>query len=146
MEIKQIDSNYYVSAQILARELAAIKSAGICSVICNRPDGESADQPTYAEIEHKAKQLGLHFRYIPIDKGTIGDEQVHQFKQALNELPSPILGFCRSGMRSATLWSFANATTLSLDEIIDKTTVAGYDMTAMTKRILNGGKALVDND
>jgi len=145
MSIKKIDSNYYVSEQITVDQLEQIKAEGIRSIICNRPDGEGSDQPTHAEIESKAKELGLEFRFIPIDKGMIRDEQVNEFKQAFDELPRPILGYCRSGMRSTSLWSLANATKLTLPQIIEKASAAGYDITPLSKRILNGGKVPLDS-
>ncbi len=145
MTIKQIDSNYFVSEQISVADLADIQAQGIRSIICNRPDGEGVDQPTHIELEAAAKASGIHFRYLPIDKGMIRDEQVDEFVQAFNEMPRPVLGFCRSGMRSTSLWSLANASTLGLNEIINKTAAAGYDVAPLTKRILNGGKVPVDN-
>ncbi len=144
MTMKIIDDNYYVSEQVVVDDLDEIKSSGIRTIICNRPDGEGADQPTHQEIETRAKELGIEFRYIPIDKGMILDEQVHAFTQAFDELPRPILAYCRSGMRSSTLWSLANANEIELNEIIEKTAKAGYDMVPLSKRILNGGKVPTD--
>ena len=145
MSIKQIENNYFVSEQITVDDMDDIKQQGIRSIICNRPDGEASDQPTHTEIESIAKQHGIEFRYIPIDKGMIRDEQVNAFTRAFDELPRPILGYCRSGMRSTSLWSLANASQIDLNEILEKTAAAGYDIRPLTKRILNGGELTVDN-
>jgi len=144
MAIKQIDSKYYVSEQIQVTDLDDIKAQGIRSVICNRPDGEAEDQPTHVEIETKAKSLGLEFRYIPIDRGMINEEQVQAFNSTFTELPHPVLGFCRSGMRSTSLWALANAQNMELDDIMTKASAAGYDMTPMSERIKNHGKVPVE--
>jgi sulfide:quinone oxidoreductase len=59
MELKTIDKGLTVSPQISAADVAAIKKEGFRSIICNRPDGEGADQPTFAEIEKAAKKAGI---------------------------------------------------------------------------------------
>ena len=56
MDIKKINSKLSVSPQIDAKDLAAIAKLGFRSIICNRPDGEGADQPTFKEIETAANK------------------------------------------------------------------------------------------
>lgn len=51
MDTRAIDAGLSISDQITPRDVAAITGAGFKSVICNRPDGEGVDQPTFAEIE-----------------------------------------------------------------------------------------------
>ncbi len=136
MSITKINDDYFVSGQISTDDLPDIRSSGINSIICNRPDGEVEGQPGYAEIEDKAKELGLLFRYIPVIKGPIQDEQVAQYKTAFAELPHPVLGYCRSGMRSTSLWALANTSRLELKEIIETAAAAGYDISALSERIL----------
>ena len=69
MNPKTIDRNLSVSEQIASQDIAAIASAGFKSVICNRPDGEGADQPVFAEIETAARAAGLTAAYLPIRRG-----------------------------------------------------------------------------
>lgn len=145
MNLKQINSEYYVSEQILTDQVKAIHDAGIKTIICNRPDGEAADQTTHEEIKLEAEKYGIHFYYVPITKGMIQDEQVEEFQQAYQQSPRPVLAYCRSGMRSSSLWALANADTLELSDILQKTTAAGYDLGPLSKRILNGGKVPTDN-
>ena len=38
MEIRQVNDDYAVSAQIAVDDITAIKEAGYRSIICNRPD------------------------------------------------------------------------------------------------------------
>ncbi|CAJ0818431.1 MULTISPECIES: aminotransferase class V-fold PLP-dependent enzyme [Ralstonia] len=93
------------SRQILPADLRAIRDAGFHSVICNRPDGESADQPAFEEIAAAARELGLEARYLPIEPNQIGDAEVGAFGALVDALPKPILAYCRSGNRAGMLWN-----------------------------------------
>ena len=75
--------------------------------MCNRPDGEAADQPAAAEIRAEAERLGLAFAHVPVVSGAITGADVEDFKDALAELPSPVLAYCRSGARCQNLWMLA---------------------------------------
>ncbi len=139
MDIKKINSAISVSPQITAADMADIRALGFRALICNRPDGEGADQPTFAEIEMAAKKAGLEARYIPIAGGMVSDADAAAFGTALDELPGPVLGYCRTGTRSATLWSLSQAKTLPTATILSATKAAGYDMSGVVRRIVNGG-------
>ena len=54
MDIHTLTGELSVAPQIAAHDLKALHEAGFKSVICNRPDGEAADQPTFDEIERAA--------------------------------------------------------------------------------------------
>ena len=104
MEIKRITDKVSVALQIFVTDIADIKKSGFRAIICNRPDGEGADQPSYAEIEKAAKKAGLEIAYVPVQPGIVTDENVKDFDTALKTLPRPLLGYCRTGTRSATLF------------------------------------------
>ncbi|MCE8007505.1 bifunctional protein tyrosine phosphatase family protein/NAD(P)/FAD-dependent oxidoreductase [Aestuariivita sp.] len=140
MDIQTLTAGLSVSPQITADDLRAIKEAGFRSIICNRPDGEGADQPTYEEIHKAAQEVGLDAQYLPIVSGKVRDEDAAAFGAALTSLPGPTLAYCRTGTRSATLWSLAQAGTLSVADILAATKAAGYDMGGVVRRIANGGK------
>ena len=108
--------------------MAAIKAAGYRAIICNRPDGEGADQPSFEEIEASAKAEGIEARYVPVQSGMVTDEDVAAFGQALAEVQRPVLAYCRTGTRSATLWSLHEAKKRLVSEILAMTKAAGYDM------------------
>jgi sulfide:quinone oxidoreductase len=144
MDIKKLNSSISVSAQILASDLPAIAEAGFKALICNRPDGEDADQPGYSEIQEAAAQLGLEVHYLPAETGKVNDEHGAAFGQLMASLPKPILAYCRSGMRSTTMWALASAGKIPLPQIIDDAAKAGFDMKALVRRILNGGKTPVE--
>ena len=140
MDIKEITPNFSVSPQISPDDIKAIKAAGFRAIICNRPDGEGADQPGFEEIEKVASKAKIETRYVPIESGMVSDEDVNAFSDALGELPGPVLAYCRSGTRSATLWSFNESGTRDMSEILAATKAAGYDMNGVARRIANGGK------
>jgi sulfide:quinone oxidoreductase len=144
LELNEITAGLSVAAQITADDLTAIKAAGFRSVICNRPDGEGADQPTFDELAKAAKKLGLEAVYLPIVAGKVSDEDAEAFGAALSSLPGPTLAYCRTGTRSATLWSLSQARTLGVADILAATKAAGYDMAGVVRRIANGGKTPTD--
>lgn len=109
MEFRQVSDMLSVCAQIGAAEVSGIKAAGFRSIICNRPDGEGADQPDFAEIAEAAGVAGLETRYIPVVPGAIAAEDVEAFAKALRELPGPVLAYCRTGARSAMLADMVRA-------------------------------------
>ncbi len=107
MHIKTLTDFLSVSGQVQLDELEEVAKAGFKSIICNRPDGEAADQPTFAELAIAAKKAGLESRYIPIVPGQVTDAEAVLFAKAMDDLPGPVLAFCRSGARSAMLWEMA---------------------------------------
>lgn len=144
MDLKKITDKTSVSPQITPQDMAAIKEAGFRAIICNRPDGEGADQPSFEEIEKAAKKAGIEAAYVPITSGMVRDEDVTAFGAALKGLPRPVLAYCRTGTRSATLWSFHESKKRPMAEILAATKAAGYDMNGVARRIANGGKNRTD--
>ncbi|SEQ54316.1 sulfide:quinone oxidoreductase [Loktanella sp. DSM 29012] len=144
MEINMLDSTVSASPQIVPADIAQIRAAGFRSIICNRPDGEGSDQPGFAEIEQAARDAGIVARYVPVTAGQISDADVAKFNAALADLPRPVLAYCRSGTRSATLWSFYAAGMRPMTDILAATKAAGYDMNGVARRIANGGRTPTD--
>ena len=144
MDIKTLSSKASVTPQIKVDDLPAIKEKGFRAIICNRPDGEGTDQPTYKEIEVAAAKLGIDMAYQPIVAGKVNDQDADDFANLMTELPGPVLAYCRTGTRSATLWSLTQAQTRTTADILSKTKAAGYDMAGVVRRIVNGGKTPTD--
>jgi sulfide:quinone oxidoreductase len=144
MDIKKLTAELAVSQQIAASDLQAIKAAGFRAVICNRPDGEGADQPNFSEIEAAAREQGIEALYLPIESGKVGDADAARFGELMRALPKPVLAYCRTGMRAATLWALSEAPRGTLPDIIAAARAAGYDLSALARRIANGGKVPVD--
>ena len=135
MDIRPLDDTLSASPQVTVENLRSLAAQGYRSVISNRPDGETPDQPSAAEIATAAKAAGLEFCHIPVVGGAIGEADVAAFKTALAELPAPILGFCRTGTRTTTLWALARRDDQPADALIETAKAAGYDLTALKPRL-----------
>ncbi|MFO7758294.1 MAG: TIGR01244 family sulfur transferase, partial [Roseovarius sp.] len=140
MQANKVTDALSVSPQITPQDMAGIRDAGFRAIICNRPDGEGADQPNFEEIEAAATAAGIEARYLPVTSGMVRDSDAEAFGQALLELPGPVLAYCRTGTRSATLWSLTEADRRPVSDILAATKAAGFDMTGVARRIVNGGK------
>lgn len=134
MDIRKINDDISVSPQISIADLPAIKAAGFETIICNRPDGEEPGQPSFAETQQAAQAVGLKTAFLPISSGVFLPEDFMAFRQALQDLPKPILAYCRSGTRSCFLWSGSQIGTLGSDDIITSARSAGYDVTPLIGR------------
>jgi uncharacterized protein (TIGR01244 family) len=88
--------------------MAEAAEVGFKSVVNNRPDFEHGpDQPTSAAIEAAARAAGLEYRHLPVVSGHQTQHDVEAFAKMLDELPRPMLMFCRSGARSGHLYHVA---------------------------------------
>jgi len=88
--------------------MAEAARAGFRSVVNNRPDfEEGAAQPTNAQIEAAAKAAGLEYRFLPVSGAYQSPDDAAAMARLLQELPRPLLMFCRSGARSGRLYRLA---------------------------------------
>ena len=132
--IKKLTDEISVAPQIKPSELAELAAQGFRSIICNRPDGEGADQPLFSEVERAAASLGLVTRYIPVKTGMVSDEEAAAFGSLLEELPKPVLAYCRSGTRSTALWALSQAGQRPASEIVEIARSADFDVTGVMGR------------
>ena len=107
IEIKTLSPEIGVAGQVAIDNLPAIAAAGYQSILCNRPDHEGTDQPTFQQIEQAALVCGLEARYLPVSSGGVTSADGLAFARLLDVLPRPVLAYCRSGARSTTLWNLA---------------------------------------
>ncbi|CDP53781.1 TIGR01244 family sulfur transferase [Paradevosia shaoguanensis] len=128
MELKRINDTITVSGQILPEDVSALKAAGFTTIINNRPDGESPDQPASVEIEAAAKAAGLNYIAIPLGRDGVTPDMVEKTRAALEGSDGPVFAFCRSGTRSTTLWALSQAGEMDGADIIAQAAGAGYDM------------------
>ena len=139
MDIRKITDELSVAPQIRADDVSAIVAAGFRAVICNRPDGETSDQPCCEDIEAAVKASGLAWRMQPVRSGGVTQADADAFAALMAELPKPVLAYCRSGTRCATLWCLSQTGKLSLPDILGRAQAAGYDMTAVMQRAVGPG-------
>jgi len=110
LPVQPIAPDVCVAPQLSPQAMSEAAKAGFRSVVNNRPDFEGGDdQPTSAQIEAAARAAGLEYRYLPVDGGYQSPEQVQAMAALLQELPRPMLMFCRSGARSTRLYSLATS-------------------------------------
>ena len=128
MELKRINDDVSVAPQISPDDMPALKAAGFTTVINNRPDGESFDQPTSDTMKAAAEAAGLAYHYIPLGREGISAQMVEETKQVLEGSTGPVFCYCRSGTRSTTLWALSQAGKAPASEIISAAANAGYDM------------------
>jgi sulfide:quinone oxidoreductase len=141
---KRLTAEVAVAPQIEPAEVAELAAQGFRSIICNRPDGEGADQPLFADIERAAAAAGIETRYLPVETGKVSDDDAMKFSAALAALPKPILAYCRSGTRSATLWALAGAGSRPMNEILEAGRTAGYDLSGVASRVTLRGSVTVN--
>ncbi len=128
MDIRKISDRVSVSPQIAVEDIEAIKAAGFTTVVNNRPDGEAPDQPRNADIEAAAKAAGLGYKFIPMGREGVSPEMIASTRAALEGSEGPVLCYCRSGTRSATLWALSQAGRIEAEEIVAAASAAGYDL------------------
>jgi uncharacterized protein (TIGR01244 family) len=110
LPLRAVAADVCVAPQLTPEAMAEAARAGFRSVVNNRPDFEfGPDQPTNASIEAAARAAGLEYRFLPVAGSFQTPEQIAAFARLLEELPRPILAFCRSGSRSANLYMQAQA-------------------------------------
>jgi uncharacterized protein (TIGR01244 family) len=110
LPIRAVATDVCVAPQLKPEAMAEAARAGFRSVINNRPDFEHGpDQPTNASIEAAARAAGLEYRFLPVNGMFQTPEQIEAFARLLDELPHPVLAFCRSGNRSGSLYAQARS-------------------------------------
>ena len=103
-----MSENVGFAGQITPEQIELVVEKGFKSIINNRPDMEGGpQQPTSAQIEQSASQSGLDYVYQPVVAGQITEVDVRTFANHFNELPKPVLMFCRTGNRSNNLYQIA---------------------------------------
>ncbi len=135
MDARTISAGLSVSEQITPNDVENLAKQGFRTIICNRPDGEADGQPTFAEIAAAAQANGITARHLPVTPGQISDAGATQFAEFLKDLPGPVLAYCRTGTRSAMLWSIAMAEVKPLTDILAATQAAGCDMSPLLPRL-----------
>lgn len=135
MKFKQLTPDLAVAQQIQPEDIPSLAQAGIRSIICNRPDGEGPDQPAFSQIEQDAARFGIATRYLPAAPDNVTDAHAAAFKELMSELPKPVLGYCRSGRRSTSMWALSLAGEEPSSRLLDTAAQAGYDLSALAPRL-----------
>ena len=136
MDLHKISEDLTVTGQVDPAAIPNLAAQGISSLICNRPDGETPGQPSFSAVEQAAAAAGIKTLYLPVVSSSISDVDVAAFGKALDELPKPILAYCRSGTRSTVLWALSEAARKRpIEDILSAAARAGYDLSGLIPRL-----------
>jgi uncharacterized protein (TIGR01244 family) len=126
---RKVTENFWVAPQLFEEDVAAAAEAGFRSLVNNRPDGEEPGQPTGAQVQQWARANGLDYVALPVS-GQITRELVEGMGDAVAAAKKPCLAYCRSGMRSISLWAMAEALAgrRVREDLLERGTAAGYDL------------------
>ncbi|MEN8660270.1 TIGR01244 family sulfur transferase [Marivita sp.] len=131
MDIRPISDRYAVSPQIDPQDAAAIKAAGITTVVCNRPDAEVPPSHQSDAMRVAIEAAGLKFEVLPITHQTMTPDRVAQQAALVDASDGPVLAYCASGTRCSILWALSQAGQKSADEILGAVAQAGYDLSML---------------
>ena len=112
MSMQQLNEQVSVSGQLSVSDLPALKELGVELLVCNRPDGESADQTPFAEIAAAAQELGMSVENIPFAGSEMTEAHGREFAALLTN-GKRTHAYCRSGARSGNLFALASQMTAS---------------------------------
>jgi sulfide:quinone oxidoreductase len=135
MDIRQVTADFAVADQVTAGDLARLKALGYKTLICNRPDGETAGQPAAQTLAAEARAQGFAWEWIPIASGHFSEQAIADFDAALGHHEAPVLAFCRTGTRSITLWALSRAAQQPAEDLLRQAAAAGYDLSAQAERL-----------
>lgn len=129
VKIVHLDANVFVAPQLTEADFPTLAALGIRAIVNNRPDGEAADQLSSTAAEAAARRHGMSYRFLPLTCATITDEEVvESFARVLNTLPAPILFYCRTGTRCATVWTQVAAARIGVSPALQLAARAGFDL------------------
>jgi sulfide:quinone oxidoreductase len=132
----QLERDVFVAPQLVEADFAEVAGGGFRSVVNNRPDGEAPDQLPNDVAEAAARHHGLAFRYQPVANLNVTDDDVvDAFAELLDDLPRPILFYCRTGTRCSILWAQASAARLGVEQALEVTAQAGYDLEPLREHL-----------
>ena len=124
LSISQKNENFSFCGQISTADIEQIKSLGFKTVINNRPDNEGGElQPKSSALKAMAEATGLSYAYIPVIPSNMTEQNISQYQAVINSSPMPILGFCRTGSRAATLYESASNSQLGSGAIESKQSI-----------------------
>lgn len=128
MDIRTVTPDFSaLPRQLTVADVPLLAAAGYVRVVNNRPDEEAAPEDQGVAIAAACAAAGLDYVANPCGRAGISRAMIEAQRAAL-DAPGPVLGYCRSGTRSTTLWALAQAGSMPVDEIIATAGKAGYDL------------------
>jgi uncharacterized protein (TIGR01244 family) len=129
-KFRPITDGFWAAPQLTPEDVKDAAARGVTLIVNNRPDGEAPGQPTSAEIEAAAAAAGIAYAHIPVDRGGVTPNHTKALERAMDDAPDGVaLAYCRSGLRSALVFAYAEARFgKPVDHIIAEAAAAGFDI------------------
>ncbi|KLT73781.1 pyridine nucleotide-disulfide oxidoreductase [Neisseria arctica] len=139
MSIRKLDDNLYIAPQLSEEDIQKATELGIQTVICNRPDGEEENQPSFNTICQWLDTAGIrHHVHQPVTAPAINTEDAAKFDSLRQQHPAPVLAYCRTGTRSTLLWAYTQAEKgKDSNEILEAARSVGVDLSNFSERLNN---------
>ncbi|MCA0901349.1 TIGR01244 family sulfur transferase [Microbulbifer agarilyticus] len=131
MDLKQLNEQVSVSAEPALDDMAQLAKAGVEVVVCNRPEHESEDIPTYDELDRAVTDAGMQFVAIPFSRGQMQPAHCEAFAKLLAS-GKKVHAFCRTGNRACHLWAAAGCLNgADRKQLQQAATNAGFDVSGV---------------
>ena len=117
-----------VSAQPELADFAQLADQGFKVVVCNRPNGETADQPLTADVRQAVEAAGMTFVDYPITPASFPGDDLPKIGRLFDGSEGEVFAFCRTGTRSTNLW-VASRPASDRDAANAHAKALGYDLT-----------------
>jgi uncharacterized protein (TIGR01244 family) len=136
--MRKLNDHVFISGQVQPMAVGAASNEGIDAVVCARPDGEVAGQPSSDDVRMAAQKEGLAFLYLPVVPGTVpSEEDARKLSDFRRDRKTLI--YCAAGPRATVLNAVADAQDgRDVDDIIREVGELGIDLspirTVLTER------------
>lgn len=124
----KLSNTLYVSRQPELADVAALAAEGFSVVMCNRPDGETADQPASVEMRKLVEAAGMLFVDYPVTPVTFPGPNLQKISQVFSGDEGKVFAFCRTGTRCTNLW-VASRPPSEREAAAAHALALGYDLT-----------------
>jgi len=132
MPIFKLSESLSVAAQITPQNIPNIAAQGFTTVVCNRPDGEVADQASMDEIEAACNAAGLLFVRYPVNAMNFPGADLDGLGELFDDPSQSVLAYCRTGTRCANLW-VATRSDEDTPEAIKVARDIGFDLSMVVR-------------
>lgn len=131
MKLRRLDVDFFVADQLSVDDIDALADRGVRSILNNRPEGESDDQPAGAAIETAARSRGIAYAAAPVAGRDVTPAELADCREAIAALPTPICAYCRIGVRSMLGWALSSIDSRGVNAVIEAVAGAGFETDAL---------------
>ena len=128
----KLSDTLVVSTQPELADFAPLAAQGFKVVVCNRPDGETADQPATAAVRQAVEAAGMAFVDYPITLAIFPGDDLAKLGRLFDGSEGKVFAFCRTGTRCTNLW-VASRSAAEREAAVAHAKKLGYDLTLAEK-------------